>query len=73
METLNMERGYLPIEDYGLIGNLHTTALVSKQGSIDYMPYDRFDSPTVFAALLDRENGGFFSINKPTSRTQPSS
>ncbi|HNP26837.1 MAG TPA: DUF5911 domain-containing protein, partial [Nitrosomonas sp.] len=50
------------IEDYGLIGNLNTTALVSKQGSIDFLPYSRFDSPTIFGALLDREKGGFFSI-----------
>ena len=56
------DKGYLPIEDYGLIGNLHTSALVSKQGSIDFLPFDRFDSPTVFGALLDREKGGRFSI-----------
>ena len=53
---------YSPIEDYGLIGNLSTTALVSKQGSIDFMPFTRFDSPTIFGALLDNEKGGFFSI-----------
>ncbi len=53
---------YYPIEDYGLIGNLSTTALVSKQGSIDFMPFTRFDSPTLFGALLDKEKGGFFSI-----------
>jgi GH15 family glucan-1,4-alpha-glucosidase len=53
---------YSPIEDYGLIGNLSTTALVSKQGSIDFMPFTRFDSPTLFGALLDKEKGGFFSI-----------
>lgn len=60
---MEIEGGYLPIEDYGLIGNLHTTALVSKQGSIDFMPLIRYDSPTVFAALLDKEKGGFFSID----------
>lgn len=53
---------YSPIEDYGLIGNLSTTALVSKQGSIDFLPYKRFDSPTIFGALLDKEKGGSFSI-----------
>ncbi|SEN33352.1 glycoside hydrolase family 15 protein [Nitrosomonas marina] len=53
---------YCPIEDYGLIGNLETTALVSKWGSIDFMPYPRFDSPTIFTALLDRSSGGSFSI-----------
>ncbi len=56
-------KGYSPIEDYGLIGNLHTTALVSKTGSIDFMPYPRFDAPTVFGALLDSRKGGSFSIS----------
>ncbi|WP_040395963.1 glycoside hydrolase family 15 protein [Cesiribacter andamanensis] len=54
---------YLPIEDYGLIGNLHTTALVSKTGSIDFLPFTRFDSPTIFAALLDRQKGGHWQIS----------
>ncbi|TGE04546.1 glycoside hydrolase family 15 protein [Hymenobacter fodinae] len=49
---------YLPLEDYGLIGNLHTVALVSKVGSLDYLPFTRFDSPTIFAALLDAKKGG---------------
>jgi len=59
---MSTTKDYCPIEDYGLIGNLNTTALVSKQGSIDFMPFSRFDSPTVFGALLDKEKGGFFSI-----------
>ena len=41
---------------------MSTTALVSKQGSIDFMPFTRFDSPTLFGALLDKDKGGFFSI-----------
>ena len=53
---------YLPIEDYGLIGNLHTVALVSRTGSIHYLPFTRFDSPTIFAALLDKEKGGFWQL-----------
>ena len=57
---------YLPIEDYGLIGNLHTVALVSRTGSIDYLPFTRFDSPTIFTALLDKEKGGFWQL-APTS------
>lgn len=56
------EHDYLPIQDYGIIGNLHTTALVSKEGSIDFMCYPRFDSPTVFARMLDAKKGGQFSI-----------
>ena len=54
---------YQQIENYGLIGNLHTTALISLDGSIDYMPFTRYDSPTIFAKLLDAEKGGSFSVN----------
>jgi GH15 family glucan-1,4-alpha-glucosidase len=53
---------YPPLEDYGLIGNLHTAALVSKAGALDYLPFTRFDSPTIFAALLDAERGGNWLI-----------
>ena len=44
---------YQPIEDYGLIGDMHTVALVGKDGSIDFMSFPSFDSATLFAALLD--------------------
>ncbi|MTB53418.1 glycoside hydrolase family 15 protein [Lewinella sp. W8] len=53
---------YLPIEDYGIIGNLHTTALVSRCGSIDYCCAPRYDSPTIFAKILDADRGGYWSI-----------
>ena len=53
---------YQPIENYGIIGDLHTIALVGMDGSIDFMSFPRFDSPTVFAALLDAEKGGRFQI-----------
>jgi GH15 family glucan-1,4-alpha-glucosidase len=53
---------YLPIEDYGIIGNLQTAALVSLTGSIDFMCFMRFDSPTIFCRLLDANHGGHFSI-----------
>src|SRR5581483_4231457 len=53
---------YEPIENYGIIGNLHTTALVSLNGSIDFMCFCCFDSLTIFCRLLDAANGGFFSI-----------
>jgi GH15 family glucan-1,4-alpha-glucosidase len=56
---------YLPIEDYGLIGNLHTVALVGKNGSIDWCCIPRFDAPSVFGALLDAEKGGCFRIAPP--------
>lgn len=52
----------LSIEDHGVIGDLHTAALVGVDGSIDFMCFPRFDSPTVFAAILDDKRGGRFSI-----------
>jgi GH15 family glucan-1,4-alpha-glucosidase len=54
---------YQPIEDYGVIGNLHTVALVGMDGSIDWFCPGRFDAPAVFAAILDREKGGYFRIS----------
>ncbi|MDQ6662534.1 MAG: glycoside hydrolase family 15 protein [Chloroflexota bacterium] len=53
---------YLPIEDYGVIGDLHTVALVGKNGSIDWCCIPRFDAPSVFGALLDTDKGGYFRI-----------
>jgi GH15 family glucan-1,4-alpha-glucosidase len=53
---------YQPIENYGIIGDLNTIALVGLTGSIDYMCFPNFDSPSIFAALLDSEKGGEFSI-----------
>jgi GH15 family glucan-1,4-alpha-glucosidase len=53
---------YESIESYGLIGNMRTAALISTRGSIDWLCFPRFDSPSVFAALLDHERGGYFRI-----------
>ena len=50
------------IENYGVIGNMQSIALVGMNGSIDFMCYPDFDSPTVFAALLDEQKGGRFQI-----------
>ncbi len=53
---------YKRIEDYGVIGDLDTVALVGIDGSIDYMCFPYFDSPSVFASLLDHKKGGRFLI-----------
>ena len=53
---------YKLISDYGLIGNMHSCALVNQDGSIDWCCLPRFDSPSTFAAILDDEKGGSFSI-----------
>ena len=53
---------YKPIEDYGIIGDLHTVALVGKDGSIDWCCLPHFDSPSIFASILDAEKGGYFKI-----------
>ena len=52
-----------PIENYGVIGNMRSIALVGLNGSIDFLCYPNFDSPTVFAALLDDERGAVFTFN----------
>jgi GH15 family glucan-1,4-alpha-glucosidase len=53
---------YLPIADHGIIGDLHTVALVGADGTIDWYCCPAFDSPSVFAALLDKEKGGYYRI-----------
>jgi GH15 family glucan-1,4-alpha-glucosidase len=57
---------YPPIGDHGLIGDLQTSALVSTDGTVDWFCCPRFDSPSVFASLLDGQRGGHFSI-RPTA------
>ena len=54
---------YQAIENYGVIGDLNTVALVGLNGSIDFMCFPDFDSPSVFGAILDNEKGGRFSIH----------
>jgi GH15 family glucan-1,4-alpha-glucosidase len=53
---------YQPIENYGIIGNMRTAALVGMNGSIDWFCFPHFDSPSVFAAILDDNKGGRFEI-----------
>src|SRR5438034_7344111 len=60
---------YKPISDYGVIGDMHTAALVGLDGSIDWYCAPRFDSPSVFAALLDVRKGGKFQLSPTESFT----
>jgi len=53
---------YPNIGDHGLIGDLHTAALVSSDGTIDWFCVPRFDSPSIFASLLDADKGGYFRM-----------
>jgi GH15 family glucan-1,4-alpha-glucosidase len=56
---------YKPISDYGIIGNLKSVALIARDGSIDWCCLPRMDSPSVFAAILDARQGGYFRIGPP--------
>ncbi len=53
---------YLPIGDHGIIGDLHTVALVGIDGTIDWYCTPRFDSPSVFASILDVDRGGYWQV-----------
>lgn len=53
---------YQPIENYGIVGDMNTVALIGMNGSIDWFCYPRFDSPSIFAAILDEKKGGNFRI-----------
>lgn len=62
-QTNNNTYQFQPIESYGLIGNMRTAALVGKNdGSVDWFCYPHFNSPSIFARILD-PNAGHFSIH----------
>src|SRR5712675_282450 len=50
------------IENHGIVGNLRTAALIGLYGAVDFLCWPRFDSPTIFASLLDDERGGCFEL-----------
>ena len=54
---------YQPIENSGIIGDMHSVALVGMDASIDWLCFPHFDSPSVFAAILDDKKGGRFKIS----------
>ena len=63
---------YPPIAEHGMVGDLQTAALITAQGVVDWWCAPRFDAPSLFAALLDHDRGGYFSITadapEPTAR-----
>ena len=60
--TLERRDRYPPIADHGMIGDLQTAALIARDGTVDWFCCPRFDSPSVFASLLDHDRGGHFQI-----------
>ncbi len=63
---MSEEGGYPAIGDYALIGNCRTAALISKAGALEWLCLPRFDSPSVFASILDREKGGALTVAPTT-------
>ena len=66
-----MTREYKTIENYGVIGNLQTVALVGIDASIDFLCFPYFDSPSIFGSLLDVERGGSFSLSPVLQHRRP--
>src|SRR5579859_5808069 len=62
LRPVQRQDGYLPLEDYGLIGDGQSAALVGVDGAVDWLCLPRFDADPVFCSLLGRVNGGRFSL-----------
>ncbi|HEY6693064.1 MAG TPA: glycoside hydrolase family 15 protein, partial [Solirubrobacteraceae bacterium] len=58
----DLQHAYLPIAEHGLVGDLHTVALVGTTGTIDWYCCPAFDSPSVFGCILDADAGGFYAL-----------
>lgn len=63
----SVSEAYHPLEDYGAVGDGRTAALISRQGSVDWLCLPRFDSPSILAALLDAGRGGAWVLRPATS------
>ncbi|HYH89604.1 MAG TPA: glycoside hydrolase family 15 protein [Solirubrobacteraceae bacterium] len=61
-QARELETDYLPIAEHGLVGDLHTVALVGTNGTIDWYCCPSFDAPSVFGAILDKDTGGFYAL-----------
>src|SRR2546428_11505998 len=58
----DVDEAYPSIGDYGLISDLHSGALVSRAGAVDWACFPRFDGPAVFGRMLDWARGGYWSL-----------
>src|SRR6202008_1235751 len=54
--------GYLPVSEHGLIGDMHSVALVGTNGTIDWYCCPAFDAPSVFGSILEAKDGGFYAL-----------